>query len=260
MTIEQIYKEYIEQLRNIYEEREATNIADWVFENITGIKRIERTLNKQTQLSKIVVEQLNNALEQLLQHRPIQYVLGEAWFYKMKLFVNKYVLIPRPETEELVEWIVDEVKMKNEKLKIIDVGVGSGCIAIALKKELVNESVSGIDVSAEALAVAKKNAADQGVNIDLLQIDFLNENSWHALPVFNIIVSNPPYIPEREKDLLEKNVVDYEPYSALFVSDNAPFIFYEKMAKFAVEHLEENGKMYVEVNEKYADEVAEIFS
>jgi release factor glutamine methyltransferase len=260
MTIEQIYKEYLDRLKNIYDEREATNIADWVFENITGIKRIDRMLNKQTQLSHIATGQLNNALEQLLQYKPVQYVLGEAWFYKMKLFVNEYALIPRPETEELVEWIVSELKIKNEELRIVDIGTGSGCIAIALKKELVSSTIFGIDISAEALSVAKQNTASQSVVINLLQIDFLDERNWNELSTFNIIVSNPPYIPEKEKDILEKNVILHEPHSALFVSDDDPFIFYKKLASFAVEHLDKKGKIYVEVHEKYADEVTAIFS
>lgn len=260
MTIEQIYKDYTEQLKNIYNERETTNIADWVFESIAGIKRIERTINKQKELNNIITEKLHNVLKQLLQHKPVQYVLGETWFYKMKLFVNEHVLIPRPETEELVEWVLRELKMKNEKLKIIDIGTGSGCIAIALKKELPGADILAIDVSAEALSVAQKNALDLNTNVELLQLDFLDEHNWNKLSLFNVIVSNPPYIPEKEKNSLQKNVVVYEPHSALFVSDDEPFIFYKKIALFAIKHLDADGKIYVEVHEKYAGEVTKIFS
>jgi len=260
MTIEQIYKEYSDKLKNIYHEREAANILDWVFENITGIQRTDRILNKQKQLSNAVIKRLYRALEQLLKHTPVQYVLGEAWFYKMKLLVNEHVLIPRPETEELVEWITEDSKVKNEKMKIIDIGTGSGCIAIALKKELADANILAIDISAEALSVAKKNAVHQNVNIDLLKIDFLDDKRWHGLSAFDIIVSNPPYIPEKEKDVLDKNVAAYEPHLALFVSDDDPFIFYKKIADFATEHLEPTGKIYVELNEKYANEVNTIFS
>jgi len=282
MTIEQIYKEYLDQLKNIYDEREASNIADWVFENITGLKKIDRTLKKQAQLSNTTVEQLSSILAQLLQHKPVQYVLSEAWFYKMKLFVNEHVLIPRPETEELVEWIIEGVRSEmydagstmydvrnikaslspatNQKLDILDIGTGSGCIAIALKKELSNSNILGVDVSVEALSVAKQNATSQNINIDLLQIDFLNEGNWNELPTFNIIVSNPPYIPEKEKNVLDKNVVAYEPHSALFVSNDDPFIFYKKMVEFALEHLNTRGTIYVEVHEEYASEVTAIFS
>jgi release factor glutamine methyltransferase len=260
MTVEQIYKEYIERLTEIYDEREAVNIAEWTLENITGVKKIDRVLNKQKQVSSITTAELHKALDQLLKHRPVQYVLSEAWFYKMKFFVNEHVLIPRPETEELVEWIVEGLKIKNEELDIIDIGTGSGCIAIALKRELTHANVLGIDVSADALKVAKQNAANQNLNIDLSEIDFLETNTWQKLPKFDIIASNPPYIPENEKKNLEENVVAYEPHLALFVSDNDPCIFYKRIAEFSLEHLKANGKIYVEVHEKGADKAAEIFS
>jgi release factor glutamine methyltransferase len=274
MTIEQLYKEYISQLKNIYDEREAANITDWVFENIAGLKKIDRTLGKQNELSTTIASQLHDALKELLQYKPVQYVLREAWFYKMKLFVNENVLIPRPETEELVEWVVQDVRntkynvlskktspslTEPHALNIIDIGTGSGCIAIALKKELDKANIIGVDVSTEVLSVAKQNAASQHVNIDLIQADFLNERSWSDLSRFDIIVSNPPYIPGKEKDILDKNVVAHEPHSALFVNDNDPFIFYKKISTFALGHLESNGKIYVEVHEKYASEVAAIF-
>jgi release factor glutamine methyltransferase len=309
MKIEQIYHDFVEQLKKIYNEREAANIVELVFESVAGIKRLQRLTDKQQQLANSTIQQLNVALQKLLKHQPVQYVLSEAWFYKMKLFVNEHVLIPRPETEELVEWIVSDARgtmlnaisdvgcrmydvgNKNYKIDnagrkadnvlskisgvyaqkpnvkyrttniidIIDIGTGSGCIAIALKKELPGANILGIDVSAEALSVAKKNAGDQNTNIELAGIDFLDNNTWHQLPLFDVIVSNPPYIPRTEKNKLEKNVVEYEPHLALFVEDNDPFIFYKKTALFADIHLRSNGKIYVEVHEKYADKVMDIF-
>lgn len=295
MTTEQLNHTFIEQLKKIYDEREASNIANMVFESVAGINRSQRLTDKQ-QLANSTIQQLNDALQKLLTNQPIQYVLSEAWFYKMKLFVNKYVLIPRPETEELVEWIVSDVrgtiydagskkcedagnknseengdiKSKTEKLQdikhrtsdilhIIDIGTGSGCIAIALNKELPEANILGIEISEEALSVAKKNAADQNTNIKLSDIDFLNENTWHQLPSFDVIVSNPPYIPETEKNKLGKNVVEYEPHLALFVEDSDPYIFYKKIALFAELHLLSNGKIYVEVHDKYAGKVKDIF-
>lgn len=273
MTIEQSYKNFIEQLKDIYEEREAENIADWIFES-EGIKRIDRITNKQKPLDQLS-KQINQKLQQLLEHKPVQYVLEEAWFYKMKLFVNGHVLIPRPETEELVEWVIEDVRsrmydvrskkpanikhQRSDIVRIIDVGTGSGCIAIGLKKELPNAEVFAIDVSGDGLSVATKNATNQKTEIIFLQIDFLNEHSWQSLKSFDIIVSNPPYIPEQEKVKLDKNVIDYEPHVALFVDDNDPFIFYEKIASFADEHLKARGKIYVEVHEDYAYEVQKIF-
>ena len=260
MTIEQIYNEFTQQLKSIYETREAANITDWVFESVAGIKRLDRIINKRKQLSHSTIQQLNHALLEFLQHKPVQYVLQEAWFYKMKFFVNESVLIPRPETEELVEWVINEVKNKNEKLKIIDIGTGSGCIAIALKKEINVADVLAIDISAGALAVAKKNAVALDVNIEIFQTDFLDEKEWHSLSSFDIIVSNPPYIAKKEISTMQKNVIDYEPHIALFVDDDDHLVFYKKIALFAESHLNKEGKIYVEVNEKYAREVNELFN
>ena len=262
MTIDESYKHFVKELKIIYDERESNNIADWVFEN-TGIKKLDRITAKQQQLSHLTLIQLSNKLEELLTHKPVQYVLGEAWFYKMKFRVNEHVLIPRPETEELVEWVVEEIrnkKVSDSSFTIVDIGTGSGCIAVALKKELLRAELFAIDISTDALLVAKQNAQDQNVNINFLQLDFLNEKDWKTLPSFNIIVSNPPYIPENEKNKLGKNVVDYEPHIALFVTENDPFIFYKKMASFAEKHLKEKGKTFVEVHEDYSNEVQQIFA
>jgi len=281
MTINESYKHFVKDLQTIYDERESNNIADLVFEN-AGIKKLERITAKQQQLSNLTLTQLNNKLEQLLTHKPIQYVLGEAWFYKMKFRVNEHVLIPRPETEELVEWVVEEVRSTkydvrckiedvrkasnnikrptSDIARILDIGTGSGCIAIALKKELPDAEIFAIDVSQHALQVAQQNAWDQNVEINFLESDFLNEDQWHVLPIFDSIVSNPPYIPEGEKNKLAKNVVEYEPHIALFVENNDPFIFYRKMAHFAGRHIKQHGKVFVEVHENFSEEVKQIFA
>nr|MBA3674684.1 peptide chain release factor N(5)-glutamine methyltransferase [Chitinophagaceae bacterium] len=254
-----------------YDEREANNIADWVFESIAKNKKLDRITDRQKVLNNSTIQKLSYVLEQLLTHKPVQYILGEAWFYKMKLKVNEHVLIPRPETEELVEWVVEEVRSTkydvrctklttdNSQLTILDIGTGSGCIAIALKRELHRAELSAIDISNDALLVAKQNAADQNEEINFLQLDFLNERDWSLLPSFDFIVSNPPYIPENEKSKLAKNVVDHEPDVALFVTDNDPFIFYKKFASFADNHLKEKGKIFVEVHEDYSKGVQKIF-
>ena len=272
MTSVDQYKDFVKKLKTIYDERESANIADWVFENIANNKRLDRVTDKQKQFNTATADQLNTVLQRLLAHEPVQYILGEAWFYKMKFFVNKHVLIPRPETEELVEWVVEEIR--NKKLEkrnkevsqlitnypaILDVGTGSGCIAVALKKELQNAEFFAVDVSEDALQVAKKNAHNQNLKIDFIQLDFLNEDGWSSLPTFDVIVSNPPYIPENEKKKLAKNVVDNEPHLALFVPNDDPFIFYRKIASFAEMDLKENGKFFVEVHEDYAAEVQQIF-
>lgn len=264
MTTQQAYIDFKKKLENIYEDREADNIADWVFEKITGLKKWERR-NTSLELSRIYQHQLNQLLAELLQHKPVQYVLNEAWFYKRKFYVNENVLIPRPETEELVDWVIKDLqedqKANSEKPgpKIIDIGSGSGCIPVSLKKEIPNAQVTAIDISEKVVFVSSKNATDLGAEIDFLQIDFLNEKEWNLLHEFNIIVSNPPYIPIKEKEILAKNVTKFEPGIALFVADNDPFIFYKKIGKFAQSHLSINGKIYVEVHEEYATQIKSIF-
>jgi release factor glutamine methyltransferase len=266
MTTAQAFIGFKKKLQSIYDEREADNISDWVFENVTGLKKWERR-NNQNELTEFYSNKLEKYLDELLQHKPVQYVLNEAWFYKMKFFVNEHVLIPRPETEELVEWIVDDFRIKigdlgfKEKLnfRIIDIGTGSGCIPVSLKKELPNANVTAIDISEKALLVARKNANELNAGIDFLQIDFLKENEWNTLQQYDIVVSNPPYIPIREKEILAKNVIEFEPGIALFVENNDPYIFYDKIAEFAQSHLNKNGKIYVEVHEEYAKNVKDIF-
>ena len=260
MTTTQAYNDFQNQLKKIYDERESENISDWVFENVTGQKRWERR-NNPNELKEAYFNQLQNYLQQLLVQKPVQYVLNEAWFYKMKFFVNENVLIPRPETEELVEWIIKNVRRTTYDVRctILDIGTGSGCIPVSLKRELHNTNVTAIDVSEKALQVAKKNAESLNAKIDFLKIDFLNENNWKALPQFDIIVSNPPYIPFQEKEKLAKNVTAFEPGIALFVENKNPFIFYEKISTFAKSHLKQNGKIYVEVHEEYAENIKTIF-
>ena len=273
MTSVEQYKDFAAQLKAVYDERESANIADWVFESIANNTRLNRVGDKQKQFNTATADQLNTVLQRLLAHEPVQYILGEAWFYKMKFFVNEHVLIPRPETEELVEWVVEEIRNKKLEIRnkevsqlitnshaILDIGTGSGCIAVALKKELHDAEVFAIDVSEDALQVAKQNAHNQNVKISFFRFDFLNEDGWSSLPTFDVIVSNPPYIPEDEKKKLAKNVVDNEPHLALFVPNDDPFIFYRKIALFAITHLKENGKIFVEVHEDYAAEVQQIFT
>ena len=264
MTTEQLYTDFLNQLYTIYEKGEASNIADWVFENVTGLKRWERSLRKNLALPTDSVLIINNYLEKLLKHQPVQYVLNEAWFYKLKFFVNEHVLIPRPETEELVSWIINDTRTVSyswggEGKTILDVGTGSGCIAIALKRELPSSFVSALDTSKDALLIAARNAKELQATIDFMHIDFLHEASWNSIGNFDIIVSNPPYIPEKEKKSLERNVAEFEPEISLFVPDNDPFIFYNKIAKFAQLHLKFDGEVFVEIHESYANEVKHIF-
>ena len=261
MTIQFAYKQLLAQLYEIYDAREAANIADWVIENVTGQRKIDRIVYKDFPVSEAQQLQLANIVEELLQHKPVQYVLGEAWFADMKLMVNKSVLIPRPETEELVEWMSEDIKKSgNAEISLVDVGTGSGCIAIAMKKKLPGLKVSAIDVSKDALEVAKLNSLKQKTNVQFFHLDFLNENEWNSLEKYNIIASNPPYIKESEAADMQKNVLQYEPHLALFVPDENALTFYEAIARFSGEHLKPDGSVYVEINEALGDQVVELFA
>ncbi len=261
MTINNFYRQYLQQLQNIYSLQEAAVITDRVFQNKASIKRSEIITSPEKIMEEKIIEVLNEALLQLLQHRPVQYVLGETWFYKLKLKVNEQVLIPRPETEELVEWIIEDYKKaENKKVSVLDIGTGSGCIAIALQKKLTAAKLAATDISKEALSIAKENAENNNAAVDFIQSDFLNEAEWEHLPEVDIIVSNPPYIPINEKEKLDKNVTGFEPHSALFVPDHSPLLFYEKIVFFAKKHLKKSGIIYVEIHEDFAEETAAVFS
>lgn len=260
MTIQLVYRQLLAQLYEVYDSREAGNIADWVIEHVTGQQKIDRIVYKDLPVSAAQQTQLIKIAAELLHHRPVQYVLGEAWFMDMKLAVNEHVLIPRPETEELVEWMVNDIKKSgSKKVSLIDIGTGSGCIPIAVKKTIPNSAVFAVDVSGEALQVAKLNRIQQKVPVDFLQLDFLNEKEWNRLGKYDIIVSNPPYIKESEKTEIKDNVLKYEPYLALFVPDEDALLFYKAIAKFSRKHLEAGGSVYVEINEALGEEVAEVF-
>ncbi|MEO7488634.1 MAG: peptide chain release factor N(5)-glutamine methyltransferase [Ferruginibacter sp.] len=260
MTINQQYRNFLQQLQTIFSLNEATVITDWVFESLAGIERFEVIKNPGLLLSNTVIEQLNKALTALLQHTPVQYVLGEAWFYKMKLRVNEHVLIPRPETEELVQLVLDQAIITNTSPSILDIGTGSGCIAIAIKKNMPEATVTAIDISSDALKVAEENAARQQTLIDFLVVDFLDEKQWNNLPKFDCIISNPPYIPLNEKEKLDINVTAFEPHQALFVPDNSPLLFYEKIAAFGKTHLNLKGAIFMETHEDFAKETAALFT
>lgn len=260
MTIKEQYRFFLQQLKVIYTQNEATILTDWIFESLVGVKRFEVVKNPDQQLSHILLTQTTIALKALLQHKPIQYVTGEAWFYNMKLRVDEDVLIPRPETEELVELVVKHGKNTGLLTKtILDIGTGSGCIAIAIKQHLPAVNVTAIDVSNPALAIAQQNALAQQADIQLLQVDFLDETQWEDLAQFDVIVSNPPYIPLKEKEKMDQNVTGFEPHQALFVPDKTPLLFYEKIAAFARVHLNPGGKIFLETHEGFAKETAALF-
>ena len=264
MSLHETYKQLQHKLQIIYENREAENIANAVMKSITGLSRLERMMQKDLQITQEQSIKINNCTTELLLHKPMQYVLQEAWFAEMKFYVDENVLIPRPETEELCEWIVlnekSKVKSKKSKIKpqtslILDIGTGSGCIAITLKKKIPDVEVFALDISKKALQVAKKNASLNNTEIHFFCLNILNKENWKPLPQFNIIVSNPPYIKQSEAAAMQKNVLNYEPHTALFVADEDAFIFYNKIATFAQHHLKKFGELYFEINEAYSNEV-----
>jgi release factor glutamine methyltransferase len=259
MTLKEVYRKILEQAQTIYSLSEATTMTDWIFENVASIQRADVIKTPNLELSQSILAELDNRIHQLLLHKPIQYILGEAWFYDMKLKVNENVLIPRPETEELVGMIITN-NQQNSDIKILDIGTGSGCIPITLKKHLPDAVITSIDFSEGAILVAKENASIQNTAIQFIHVDFLDESGWTNFPKFDVIVSNPPYIPLNEKEKMDKNVTAYEPGMALFVPDNDPLLFYKKIAAFGKKHLNPEGKIYLEIHEDYAKETAAVFT
>jgi release factor glutamine methyltransferase len=266
MTIHEASRQLLFELFHLYDEREATNIADWVMENITGWKKIDRVVNKAVPLSNTQEKLFKQYSEELQAHKPVQYVLHEAWFYKMKLYVDENVLVPRPETEELVEWMIEGVRSSEfgvwspeRVVRILDIGTGSGCIPLALKKNLPSFEIHGCDISEGALTVAKRNAAEQQLEINFHLVNILSAEERKVLPPFDIIVSNPPYIPLKDKTAMAPNVTSHEPHIALFVENDDPLLFYKAIAGFASTHLEKEGSIYLEIHEEMGNAVINLF-
>jgi release factor glutamine methyltransferase len=260
MTVTEGYRYLCNELYSVYEQREAENIAGMVIENITGLKRMDRVLQKDTILTTEQQKKLNNYTTLLRQHQPVQYVLHEAWFYGMQLYVDEHVLIPRPETEELVEWIITDAKAGQQPVSIIDIGTGSGCVPIALKKNIPAADVWAVDISNEALAVAKRNAETQQANITFQQADILIPTHISTFPLFDIIVSNPPYIPLSDKTSMHPNVLQHEPHLALFVENENPLLFYNAIADFAHSFLKPGGSLYFEIHEAMGEQVTQLLT
>lgn len=260
MTSKELYRNFLVELQTVYNLNEATVITDWVFENIASLKKADLIKNPLQIVPASVIKKLQEKKEQLLLQQPVQYVMGNTTFYNMEFQVNDKVLIPRPETEEMTNLVINNHRFEYKQLNILDIGTGSGCIAVAIKKHLPSSKVIAIDVNEDALHIARTNAIGNKTNIQFTQLDFLDESRWNELLLFDIIISNPPYIPISEKQKLNKNVADFEPHTALFVPDDNPLLFYEKIAKFGREHLNYNGRVYLETHEDYAKEVAALFS
>lgn len=259
MTIKEIQQQYLKALGKIYEMGETFVMTTMIFESITKLSKQDLLVKANLEVESNTESHLIIALNRLLQHEPIQYIIGKAWFYNLSFIVNEAVLIPRPETEELVLEAINFLKQQKSK-NVLDIGTGSGCIPISIKKNIHNANVTSVDISNDALELAKKNADANMVEINFLQLDFLEEKNYRNLPKFDVIISNPPYIPEDEKEIIPQNVTMFEPHIALFVPQNDPLIFYKKILLFAQEHLEVEGKIFLEVHEEYAKKTADIFT
>ena len=242
MKIKQYRTQFIKELSPFYDAYEAESFFYLILEDRHKLRQIDLALNHELNFSEAHIATWSVFLDQLKKEVPVQYLLGKTNFYGLDFEVNENVLIPRPETEELVEWIINENsnRDKSKKLKILDIGTGSGCIAVSLAKNLPDAEVCAIDVSKKALEIAKRNAANNNVEVifilqDILELEELKYN-------FDIIVSNPPYVRNLEKQEIKKNVLEYEPHLALFVEDNDALIFYRKIASLAQKSLFENGQ------------------
>lgn len=255
MDWNQAKKKWLNELATKLDKQEAILNLNILAEEILPYSKIEIKVNN-FDLKPNELLFFETAVTQLLNNEPLQYIISKAWFRGFELFVNENVLIPRPETEELISLIINENKKVNPT--ILDIGTGSGCIPIALKKEISHSDISAVDVSKEAIKVAKKNAKNLKTNIQFKVVDILDQKQWNQFPQFDIIVSNPPYIPNKEKSLIESNVLDYEPHLALFVENDKPIIFYDKISDFALIHLKNEGKLYFECNEFNAKEVQQL--
>ncbi|MBV7441748.1 peptide chain release factor N(5)-glutamine methyltransferase [Weeksellaceae bacterium TAE3-ERU29] len=262
MTIQDIKNKFERGLKDKYSKAE----IDVIFYSLA-----EKYLRKDKSIIRLALHESWSEIEEskllfdlalfdLQKGKPYQYVLGECDFMGNQLYINQNVLIPRPETEELIEWVIEDYKLEKTDFSgnIIDIGTGSGAIAIALKKNFPNTKVYALDISKEALEVAKRNAAINQVKIEFIQFDIL-QNDYSDLPKFDLIVSNPPYIPEKEKEIMQPEVVNNEPHKALFVPNEEPLLFYKKIKDFSVENLNTNGRIYLEIHQDLKEETEKVF-
>ena len=258
--IKEAYHNLIETLTPLYGNRESRNISDWVIEHLTGWDRSKRLIHQDTMLTEDQLEKFISCKIELQHGRPVQYVLGESWFAGMSFFVDERVLIPRPETEELVDFITRKylpiIHSLEPGLKLLDIGTGSGCIAIALKKKFPLWDIYAVDDSQGALDVAEINTKKHSCPIHFKKADITIEIENDAMPSFEVIVSNPPYIPVIDQQEMEDHVLKFEPHQALFVTNGDPLQFYKKIISFSGYHLLRGGMIFFETHADYANEVA----
>lgn len=250
------YQEYIfNYLRKIYPESEIRSLVRLLIEEVSGMQASVFLSDKSNQLNELQEKRLDDILHRLANSEPLQYILGETEFYGLPFWVDSRVLIPRPETEELVEWIVDENQSRT--IRVLDVGTGSGCIAVALARKLPQAELEAWDVSAGAIEVASSNALRNKVKIDFRECDVMSDQ-FDIVASYDVIVSNPPYICMSEKGEMHNNVLDYEPDIALFVDDNDPLMFYRRIAELGKRFLKPSGTLFFEINYSFGTEMVEL--
>lgn len=259
MKISELKNYFHEQLSGLYPSEEIQSFFYILSEEYLNLSRVNIALNPETEVSANDYDKFQIALFKLNNHEPIQYIIGETEFYGLPFKVNKYTLIPRPETEELINYLISNHKTTTQHSKptsILDIGTGSGCIAISLAKNLSNAKVSALDISEKAIQVATENAEINNVKVDFFQADIIKVT---ALPEhYDIIVSNPPYVRELEKEMMQENVLRHEPDSALYVTNSDPLLFYRSISRLAKIHLKPGGKLFFEINEYLADEMIQL--
>jgi len=273
-TIKDVFADYRQGLNTLYDTNEIEAITLLAVSEICNLSKAKIKAFPESELTQQQADKISETLTQLKTGKPIQYILGKTEFYGLTFKVNPSVLIPRPETEELVEWVLSSVgssqfavdssqlAVRSGQLavgNILDIGTGSGCIAISLKKNLSQFNVLAIDISKDALQTAKDNAELNQVDVEFIEADILNPNSLLTTH-YSLLISNPPYVTQRDKTQMHTNVTDFEPHNALFVPEGDPLIFYKAIADFAAGHLIENGLLFFEINENYGEQIIELLS
>lgn len=256
MKITQFRTHFINQVAPFFDEDEAASFFYLLLEHHRNLKRVDLVMQPDLFFSETEFEMLEGVISELKCQKPIQYILGSTSFFGMHFLVNEHTLIPRPETEELVEWVLKSQASEGVESSLLDIGTGSGCIAISLAKNCANAQVSAIDVSLEALATAEKNASINEVQVQFICQDILEAESLDKK--YDVIVSNPPYIRMLEKQEIKPNVLEFEPHLALFVANEDPLLFYRKIAQLAQKQLNNNGYLFFEINQYLAQETIQL--
>lgn len=258
-TIKKIVQDLRSSLSELYGEREAMQLSALLFRHYAGWNRADLQLKENEEIDPSLWQKIREAQTELMKYRPIQYIIGITRFLDATLRVRSGVLIPRPETEELVRLVISEnCQREFLEFSVLDIGTGSGCIAIALRKAFPYANVDAVDKSMAALRVAAENAGLNKVTLTLKELDMLDAGAMDSLPGYHLIISNPPYVTERERELMSRNVLDYEPHDALFVPEEDPLVFYRAIGIFAVRHLIRPGTLYLEINERFGPEVRQL--